>query len=108
MSERVPFYGRLGFRQKAVLTTFYGFLLATGRFVTIDVPGAFSTNALGINNSGEIVGITQGTAERGFLLSRGQFVTIASPGASSTQATGINDRGQVLGTFTDSRAPSLV
>jgi hypothetical protein len=66
------------------------------------VPGASSTNALSINNAGEIASISEGTAERGFLLSQGRFVTIAIPGASATQATGINDRGQVMGTFIDS------
>ena len=82
--------------------TFHGFLLTRGRFVTIDVPGASSTNAQSINNSGEIVGISRGAAERGFFLSRGRFVAIEIPGALSTQATGINDRGQVVGTFEDS------
>jgi len=65
------------------------------------VPGASSTNAQSINNGGEIVGISRGTAERGFLLSHGEFVTIAVPGASSTQATGINDKGEIVGAFID-------
>jgi uncharacterized membrane protein len=69
--------------------------------ITIDVPGVTTTIAWRINNTGEIVGITEGTAERGFLLSHGQFVAIDVPGASSTQATGINDRGQVVGAFID-------
>jgi uncharacterized membrane protein len=81
--------------------TFHGFLLTRGRLVTIDVLGASSTNAQSINNSGEIVGITEGTAERGFLLSRDRFVAIEIPGALSTQATGINDRGQIVETFGD-------
>src|SRR5262245_6558411 len=70
-------------------------------FLTIDAPGAVTTNALSINNAGDIVGIAEGTAERAFLLSKGQFANV-DIGASATEATGINDRGDVVGTFTDS------
>ena len=34
----------------------YGYLLARGRFKTIDVPGFTNTMAWGINDSGQIVG----------------------------------------------------
>src|SRR5207249_5247479 len=82
--------------------TFHGFLFTQGSFITVDVPGASSTNALNINNAGEIVGTSRGTGEHGFFFSQGRFVTIDVPGALSTQATGINDRGRVVGTFGDS------
>src|SRR5438876_3542937 len=52
-------------------------------FTTIDVPGAFSTSALGINSKGDIVGeYTNLTGNHGFLLSSGAFTTIEVPGAS--------------------------
>jgi uncharacterized membrane protein len=42
-----------------------GFLLDEGNFTTIDIPGAASTSALGINARGQIVGVyvSQGTGE---------------------------------------------
>jgi hypothetical protein len=49
----------------------HGFLLSQDVFSAIDVPGATSTNALGINESGDIVGAyTTGGVTRGFLLCR--------------------------------------
>jgi probable HAF family extracellular repeat protein len=58
-------------------------------FTTIDVPGATSTEASGINARGQIVGhfLDASGAEHGFALVRGPtFITIDVPGATSTQA----------------------
>jgi hypothetical protein len=79
--------------------TDHGFLLSEGVFTTIDVPGAISTNANGINGRGEIVGIyiDNNNVQHGFLLVDGAFITIDFPGASSTQLTGINRRGEIVG-----------
>jgi uncharacterized membrane protein len=69
-------------------------------FTTIDVPGASSTQALGINPKGNIVGSYLDAAGlHGFLLSKGAFTTIDVPGASSTQALGINPKGNVVGAY---------
>ena len=69
-------------------------------FTTIDVPGASSTQALGINPKGHIVGSYLDAAGlHGFLLSKGAFTTIDVPGASSTQALGINPKGNVVGAY---------
>ena len=67
-------------------------------FTTIDVPGAApgSTQAGGINNSGQIVGsFDAGATTHGFLDTGGSFTTIDVPGASGagTVASGINDAG---------------
>ena len=46
----------------------HGFLDTGGIFTTIDVPGATSTSAFGINDSGQIVGsFYDGTTTHGFL-----------------------------------------
>ena len=64
-------------------------------FTTIDVPGAFSTEAFGINDAGQIVGDFH--VDHGFLYTAGTFTTIDVPGAFSTQASGINNAGQIVG-----------
>ena len=73
------------------------------RFTTIDVPGASSTFAAGINGARQIVGTFYDSAgPHGFLYSGGSFTTIDVPGALGfTEATGINDAGQIVGAFTD-------
>jgi probable HAF family extracellular repeat protein len=76
-------------------------------FPQIEVPGAMSTLALGINDRGQIVG-TFRDAEgvlRGFLLDQGVFtpIDVDVPGATRTEPTGINNRGQIVGNFTDAK-----
>ncbi|HEY3197518.1 MAG TPA: PEP-CTERM sorting domain-containing protein, partial [Nitrospirales bacterium] len=79
-----------------------GFLESGGIFTPINVPGASSTLAHGINDAGQIVGgYNVGSGYHGFLYSGGSFTPIDVPGASSTQANGINDAGQIVGSFDD-------
>ena len=80
-------------------------------FTTIDVPGAFSTYANGINDAGQIVGVFFNCAsscaanprmfptEHTFLKDSAVFTTIDVPGARFTDAFGINDAGQIVGRF---------
>jgi probable HAF family extracellular repeat protein len=69
-------------------------------FMTLDFPGAVSTSALGINNSGQIVGQTNTASEaHGFLYDRGSLSLIDVPGAVGTIATGINDSGHIVGYY---------
>jgi uncharacterized membrane protein len=74
-----------------------------GTFTTIDVPGAISTNALGINPRGDIVGGYGDTSINfhGFLLSKGKFTTIDVPGAVQTEAIGNNPQGDIVGGYVD-------
>jgi hypothetical protein len=68
----------------------HGFLVVEGSFITIDVPGASSTQPFGINPWGDIVGqYSVGGINHGFLLHEDTFTTIDVPGASSTGAFGI-------------------
>jgi probable HAF family extracellular repeat protein len=81
----------------------HGAQAASFAFTPLDVPGAISTEARGINPRGQIVGIyADSTGEHGFLYDRGVFTTIEVPGASGTQAFGINPRGQIVGLYFDS------
>ncbi len=70
----------------------------TLKFISIDVPGSTSTQAIGINNAGQIVGryIDSAGAEHGFLDSGGVFSTIDAP-YGATIASGINNIGQIVG-----------
>jgi len=71
-------------------------------FTSIDVPGSFSTEALDINDTGQIVGYFQDTnGAHGFLLSGGSFTSIDAPGSNLTFANSINNAGQIVGNFFD-------
>jgi len=72
--------------------------IAETGFTIIDVPGAYSTVASGINGQGDIVGtFFNSTGAHGFLLRAGSFTTIDVPGAAYTAAMGINARGDIVG-----------
>jgi hypothetical protein len=66
-----------------------------------------STQALGINNSGQIVGFYHpipavGSAWAGFSLSGGSFTTVIYPaGSTYSYPFGVNDHGQMVGIFYD-------
>jgi probable HAF family extracellular repeat protein len=71
-------------------------------FIPINFPGATSTVAHGINNSGQIVGsFTDGSGNHSFVDTGGSFTSFNFPGAISTTAFGINNSGQIVGGFTD-------
>src|SRR5262245_43253210 len=64
----------------------------TYSFSTLDVPGSVHTEALGIDDLGQIVGgFVDNTGGHGFLLDNGTYTTL------DVWATGINDSGQILG-----------
>ena len=71
-------------------------------FTAFDVPDTTLTYALGINDSGQIVGYTYtvaGYQYHGFLLDvDGTYTTLdVAPGS----VDGINDSGQIVGSYTD-------
>jgi uncharacterized protein (TIGR03437 family) len=68
----------------------------------IQVPGAYSTNPTGINNSGQIVGsYTTGGMPHGFLRNTdGTYTTFDVPGSlSGTGPAAINNNGVIVGSF---------
>jgi len=70
----------------------------------INVPGALSTLATGINDRGDIIGIftVDSTGNNtGFVLSDGVFRRQSVPGAVSTYLRGINSDGDTVGQYTD-------
>ena len=74
--------------------------LAQGTFTQIDYPGAFSTQAIGIDKSGNISGWyeDQDTAKHGFIYRNGTYTSIDYPGTTGgTMLFGMNDNGQIVG-----------
>lgn len=58
------------------------------------LPGATSSNARGINSSGQVVG----SSDRAFLYSNGTMTDLGTlPGGTFSTATAINDAGQIVG-----------
>jgi probable HAF family extracellular repeat protein len=68
-------------------------------YTTIDVPGAMSTSASGINLAGDVVGGYANSDGSGgsFLLSGGNFTLFNYPGGDLTSAEAINDSGLIAG-----------
>jgi uncharacterized membrane protein len=86
----------------------HGFLLSNGAVSTIDVPGASDTFALGINDSGLVVGYWDlydangnGLAVYGFTWKDGAFINtqINFPGAAGSGLFGVNSRGDLVGVW---------
>lgn len=86
-----------------------GFLrTARGRTYTLAYPGASATQALGVNDFREVVGVyTVGTgnnaATHGFTWTPGRgFKTVDDPqGMGATTINGVNDSGDIVGFYTD-------
>jgi uncharacterized membrane protein len=78
----------------------------TGQFTTIEFPETTSifniTEACGINNRGDIVGIYRpdpiSSVSKGYLLKSGRFTEIQIANAPETEPCGINSVGQIVGT----------
>jgi hypothetical protein len=85
---------------------FQGFVGTEGTFAMVNDPNADSsigTLALGINNSGGIVGeYFTSSGENGFVDIGGVFTTLDYPGSVRTEPRGINDLGEIVGDYTDS------
>ena len=86
------------------------FLLTSGVFTDLTVPGATGSAALDINAPGDIVGrFMVGSLRRMFLRTRhGDYYTIEVPGAISTglvgEPGGINDKQEIVGPFQDGQS----
>ena len=85
------------------------YLLRRGGHVTIlSVPGSSMTQALGVNDNDEVVGVYQvGSGDsamtHGFTWTPwGGFQTVDDPhGIGATTINGVNDRGELVGFYTD-------
>jgi hypothetical protein len=90
----------VGVYQLAGALNFHGFLRQNGSFIPIDDPNAqFGTMAIGINESGVIVGSFDNA--KGFVYSNGTYRTLDAPQLPGephqTQLNGINNLGWIVG-----------
>jgi uncharacterized membrane protein len=77
-----------------------GLAAAAATWTSIDFPSADETEALGINNHGDIVGFyTKSGLTHGFVLKDGTYTSVDVAGAIQTVAKGINDWGTVTGFY---------
>jgi hypothetical protein len=83
---------------------------AGGQFTHLAYPGASATQALGVNDNDEVVGVyTVGSGSHaqthGFTWTPpGGFRTVDDPnGAGATTVNGVNDRGELVGFYTDAK-----
>ena len=89
-----------------ILPSNRGFILNGGKFRSINYPGAEWTQANGVTDAGEIVGVF-GTSiyasdEHGFTLKGTTYTAIDYPGATQgTFAAGINKSGNIVGSWSD-------
>ena len=87
-------------------STLFGFTQTASTYALLSVPGSTTNTALGINTSGQIVGIYTDVfnAQHGLLLDTGGLTeTIDDPSAEagSTVVFDINDSGEMVGSYTD-------
>ena len=87
----------------------FGWLLHDGHLTTLQFPGSSYTQALGINDHGEIVGDYRDSSglTHGFVLtdplSTLNWQTVDDPsGVGSTVVNGVNDAGELVGFYVDS------
>ena len=85
----------------------HGFVYKNGHYEQVDYPGSSETEVLGINDSGDLVGVYQVAGPlnfHGFLRHDGQFTTIDAPQAQfGTKIFGINKEMAMVGSFDDSQ-----
>ena len=84
-------------------------------YAAINVPGAVSTQARGLNSGGEVVGFYKTTActdydikvpncpVKGFKFVNGGYTTFMVPGSVSTAILGVNDNGDLVGFYSKSQ-----
>jgi hypothetical protein len=96
-----------GFYTTATVTD--GFLLNGTTLTTLSFPGSVFTQALGLNNAGDVVGdyVDSFGVMHGFVFDGVSFKTFDAPGSTATTINGINDNGQIVGFFTDANQNTI-
>jgi hypothetical protein len=79
-----------------------GFILQDGKLTQLQHPGSSFTQALGVNNSDDVVGsfVDGNGVTHGFVYDHGNWQTVDGPDATSTVINGINNHDALVGFFT--------
>jgi hypothetical protein len=82
-------------------TGLHGFSSKNGVLTPVNVPGAFETEPMGVNDSGVITGLylDSGFHFHGFSLNGSTVTSFNMPGATETTPHGINNLGQIVGSY---------
>jgi hypothetical protein len=93
----------VGFYQPdSALATSFGFVDEGGTIITLDPFSSTFTQALGVNDLGEIVGSYVGADgnQHGYIDNNGIFTSFDPPGSASTTINGVNGKGDIVGFYT--------
>jgi probable HAF family extracellular repeat protein len=95
---------RQGTGYRAGITAAEPFLYDNGKYTVLDAPGASSTTARQLNNTGQVIGSYQDGAgiSHSFVYQDGRYQDITVPGAAFTTVVQSSGDGKLLGTFFDS------
>ena len=76
---------------------FTGFVYANKKFTPINFPKSTGTQAIGINDGGDVVGlyVDSGSVQHGFVKKGKKYTSIDVSGDTSTEAWAINNKGQM-------------
>jgi probable HAF family extracellular repeat protein len=99
----------VGFYQYNPGGDFSAFVDKNGAITSFQAPGSVSTQALGINDLGEIVGdyLDASGFMHGFLDSGGTFITLDPNGSTGTTINGINDQGIFVGFYVNGAGATI-
>lgn len=76
---------------------YQGFVYASGKFTAVNFPKSNGTQAIGINDTGDVVGLylDSASAQHGFVKRGTKYTKIDVTGGTSSEAWGINNTGQI-------------
>lgn len=76
---------------------YMGFVYSAGKFTPISFPKSNGTQAIGINDKGDVVGLYLDSAstQHGFVKKGKKYTSIDVSGGTSSEAWGINNSGQI-------------
>src|SRR5579863_3168272 len=99
----IAFYGinsagaAAGWCNSAKTGLYSGFVYAGGKFTAVNFPKSLETQAIGINDKGDVVGLYLDSAsvQHGFVKKGSKYTSIDVSGGTTTEAWGINDSGEI-------------
>jgi hypothetical protein len=100
----------VGFLQASpAATTSKGFILKDGKVTELQAFGSTFTQALGVNNSDDVVGsyVDANGVTKGFVYENGEYRSIEMQGAQSTIINGINNHDALVGFFMDQNGNTI-